>query len=280
MSRNLVKSYFFVPADRPRFIEKSGKLSGIDARVFDLEDAVHSSRLQDALTNLAQTTLLPSDWVRIPVGSEITDVLDRLKDLGFKQFVIPKTRNRVDAIRALDLVTTCIPNARIILLVEHPRLFMELQAFLETDNGRIHGIGLGSHDLSAELGMRHEPTRIDPFRQDLLVMARAYEILPIDIASMEIGDRAAFTLDLDTAVGMGYRAKFLIHPDQLEILNAHPFHTRAEVDQANDILAQLKAAADRGESVQRVGGKLYEKPHIERLMEIRNWGETFYGTDR
>jgi len=48
----MIKSYFFVPASNPRFIEKSYQLEEVDFWIFDFEGSISPSDIEQAILNV------------------------------------------------------------------------------------------------------------------------------------------------------------------------------------------------------------------------------------
>jgi citrate lyase beta subunit len=103
-------------------------------------------------------------------------------------------------------------NAKFILLIEHPKALVELEDILKNYSKCIHGIGLGSHDLSIEVGMINDIDIIRSIRINIMILAKAYNIEAIDVASMNISEKESFENEVKDGFKCGYRSKFLIHP--------------------------------------------------------------------
>lgn len=277
--KRLVKTYFFVPASNRRFIQKSEELKEIDHRVFDLEDSIAGNELEGAVEKLEEIEISENDWIRFPVLSGSDEALKKLIDKGFRNFVLPKLTSSVECKASIQKLGELTNSIHLILLIEHPRFLMEIHSILEKYQGIVTGIGFGSHDFCAETSMSHIPEAIDPIRLQIGLIAKGYGVEAIDIASMHISDTQKFSKEIQSGFDMGYRSKFILHPSQLQILNSYPFYTQAEVEQTKKILSEY-AKLDASEAVLSFEGKIYEKPHLNQLNTIANWGEAYYGSNR
>src|SRR5690606_16582294 len=66
----MLDSYFFVPADKDKFLEKSKDLE-VDFLVYDLEDAVADNKKEYALKKIMNWEILSNSYIRIPNSYDI-----------------------------------------------------------------------------------------------------------------------------------------------------------------------------------------------------------------
>lgn len=102
----------------------------------------------------------------------------------------------------------------------------------------------------------------------------------IDVATMNISDIKKFNDEILEGFKCGYRAKFILHPKQLEALNKIQFYTEDEIANYSDILSYYEKEIMGKEALFSYKGKIYEKMHIEHIKEIVKWGNEFYGANR
>ena len=96
-------------------------------------------------------------------------------------------------------------------------IYEELLNTINSYRNRISAIGLGSHDFMASIGGKHTLQNLEVVRQHILYMAKAANIISIDIASMDLKDAEQFRSEVVDGFDKGYNAKFVIHPIQLHI---------------------------------------------------------------
>jgi len=277
---NFIQNYFFVPASKPRFIEKSLELKGIDYRIFDFEDSVSSLDIEKAIQNVTRQPVNSADWVRIPLGNQFKEIARELFETGYRNVVVPKVKNKEDFSEVLSQLQRMNKETNVIILVENALIYLQLEEILKKWKKYITGIGLGSHDFTAVTKIQHHSELLMPLRLQISLLANAYEVIPIDIASMNISDRNSYHAEIQSAYDLGYRAKFVLHPFQLQLMNEYPFFSEEEVKDASDILKHFFESEENNEVVIKYKGKIYEQPHIENLKEIKAWGEKYYGADR
>ena len=90
---------------------------------------------------------------------------------------------------------------------------------------------------------------------------------------MNISDEQEFSSECIDAFNMGYDAKFVLHPQQLEVINKTEYFSKEEVKNALEIYEEIKTMDLVKFSVIKVNGKLYEKPHLKRIMKIIEWNK-------
>lgn len=271
----MIKSFFFVPAVNPKFISKIPELKA-DNFILDLEDSVAPDKYSDAVANLENIVPRENFFIR-PQVTFVNDELiekDDLKvftEIGYENFVLPKIENR----RQLETVINCFGNKqkKIILLVENPKLLVKLNEIVESGMADFYGIGLGSHDYTDFMGMKHTPANLNYAENLVLNIAKANDILAIDKASMNLGDEKSFKDECFAGFDGGYDAKFIITPFQLNILNSLQYFTDDEINEAELVYNQIKDLPPEQFSVVKVNGVLYEKPHLKRIRKIIEWKE-------
>ena len=130
------------------------------------------------------------------------------------------------------------------------------------------GIGLGSHDYTDVIGMKHSLEYLSYARNHVLNMGKAHNLITIDIASMNIKDDQNFKDECLDAFNMGYDGKFILHPNQLNLLNEVEYYSSTEIDEAKKVYLDICKIADDSEAIIYIDGKVYEKAHIKRIKKI------------
>jgi citrate lyase beta subunit len=270
----MIESFFFIPGNHPKLIEKLETIQA-DHFIIDLEDSVSKDLLNISVEAVSKIKEKEKLWVR-PLLFENEkfkpDLLQRLLNLGFTHFVIPKIRSRIHVWHLEEAIKTRgFKNCFIILLVENPECLLNLSELIKQTNLKITGIGFGSQDYCTETGMKHSPEYLRQPRFIISNTAKALGLKSIDIACMDTAGGEIFKDELQEAVNLGYEGKFIIHPKQLEALKNFPFYKQEEVDQANQI---LMAYEEKGRpAVFIYDGKAIEPPHIRHYLKIKKWGE-------
>lgn len=277
----MFSNYFFVPASKERLIKKSEEIKGIDNRIFDFEDSVLSADIESSLKLLEHVEKRETDWIRIPLLEDVFDkILWTTIKMGYNNFIIPKFQSCEELDKYISEILSANENSKFILLIENPHVLVELEKILMKFEKYIHGVGLGSHDFSVKTGIKNDLEILRNIRLNILILAKAYNVEAIDVASMNISNESDFKEEIVDGFNCGYRSKFLLHPFQLQVLNSFAFYTRDEIENYAKILKYYKNDVEGQDALFSYEGKVYEKMHIKQLKKIVNWGRNFYGADR
>lgn len=268
----MLRTYFFIPASKPRFIEKMDTIAA-DTFVFDFEDAIAESENEVAFENIKKVNGVEQYWVRPRLfnrNEEINDAqLKRLFNLGFKNYFLPKisTPEELQSIyNVFDYYDTT--DIQWILLIESPLSLINIPHFFSESKFPIKGIALGAQDYAAKTNMRFTNEEISWARKVVLNAAYAYNVEAIDFASMNIGDIKEFENEVLTGFKMGYTAKIIVHPNQLQVVKNIEYYSKAEIERAVKISRQIDFSQLNDFSIVVVDGKLYEKAHLKRIERI------------
>lgn len=267
-----MESYFFIPAARKDFVENVQHL-GADHFIFDFEDSIDTSKLDDALETVSNITIDPGFFVRFYWYDRDADrsyfYIDKLIGLGFRNFVIPKFHGKEELDRICEFLRSYpqFPEFKVILLIENPQSLMDIPAILASH--RPFGVALGSHDYCAEMNMLHTSGNISWARNYLLNSARSAAVQCIDYASMNLVDEAEMELQLRDAFNMGFEGKLLIHPWQLEMFRRTTYFTPDELEIALKLKEKIEEIGGIANfTIARIGGIVIEKPHLGRYFRI------------
>jgi len=277
----MIKNYFFVPANKTRFLEKIPTLTDIDYCVFDLEDSVLSSDIQNAFELLSNFKMKNTDWLRIPlIKSEIKAITLKSMQIGLNNYVIPKFNGFDELRKIIQAIQSVNSKAKFILLIENAKSYIELERILVEFNECIHGVSLGIHDFSFSTGLKNDFVFLRNIRMKLMLLAKAYSVEPIDIVSTNLNNEEDLRDEVLDGLKTGYRSKFLIHPFQLAALKAVPYYEKEEIDSYKKILKYYFDYIDGKEALFTYNGRIYEKMHIEEIKKIVKWGDEFYESTR
>lgn len=265
----MMESFFFIPAGTPKYLAKRTEIQ-VSHIVFDLEDSITKDDVLKAVNNLNKIEVNENYLIRIPNSQFIASgEFKNLINKGYRRFIIPKvfSKSELEPIKEFsrDLQLS------LILLIENPMILINLKDVLCDFNNYIEGIGLGSHDYSSYLDMIHSEENLK-FAKDLIfTTGNAFGIKVIDVASMEIEDEDKLKKEIYNAYRAGYRAKFFIHPKQLEVLKEVSFFNNEEIQFAYLVLKMIGELEDFKPI--KINGTVIEKPHLKKYKNIIQWHE-------
>ena len=275
-----------MPGSNPRFLEKARELA-VDEFFIDLEDAVAPAEKQQSRSAAAQA-LRDGGWgakIRalrvndVRTGWAYRDVVDVVEQAGrwLDSIVLPKVASALD-VGWLDLLLGQIEQAT---GQERGRIGIEAQ--IEDAAGlaaadqiagaspRLAALVFGPADFMASLGMRSLQIGVQPdgyaggdaFHYPhlrILVAARAAGLQAIDGPYGAIEDIAGLASAAASVAALGYDGKWVLHPDQIDPVNAALSPGQDEYDRAERILeAYEHATAVRQRGAVMLDGEMIDE---------------------
>jgi citrate lyase subunit beta / citryl-CoA lyase len=281
--RMRLRSPLFAPGDSERKM-RNAIASPADAVVLDLEDSVAAPAKPTA------RAMVP-DIVRAHAGR---DLIVRVNPRGTPWYLadlaaavpaqpaaimLPKCSGPEDLgtldhhLEALE-VASGIPVGTIgvvAIVTETAASVFALGAYAGVAS-RLCAICFGAEDLSADLGIspRHPdgsyPAPVVFARAQVLVAAGAIGVPAIDTPHPDPRDPEGLRLEAEAAAADGFAGKILIHPAQIDIVNAAFTPSVERVQWAERVDAAFAANPDSG--VFALDGKMIDRPHHKLAQRI------------
>jgi citrate lyase subunit beta/citryl-CoA lyase len=247
-----------VPASNPRFTAKARELA-VDEVFLDLEDAVAAAEKERSRAAVVQA-LRDGGWgskiraVRVNdvrTGWAYRDVVDVVEQAGewLDAIVLPKVTGPLD-VGWLDLLLSQIEQAT---GLAEGRIAIEAQIedaaglaavdAIAAASPRLEALVFGPADFMASLGMRSLTVGAQPAgyaagdafhyaHLRILVAARAHELQAIDGPFAAIRDTTALAASAASAAAIGFDGKWVLHPGQVDVVNAEFSPSQADYDRA------------------------------------------------
>ena len=284
-----MRSLLFIPADDEKKLGK-GLMTGADALILDLEDAVSLPRKaaarEMAAKYIAETRERegrPLFYVRInamdtDLWEEDVATVAATRPDGI---LLPKARSGEDVHKLsialhLEEEKAGAPGGatRIIALVtETPISMLQLHTYVGA-SARLTGLTWGAEDLSAVLGAR--TNREDdgrawtpPFqlaRNLCLFTAAAAGAQPIDTVFVNFRDEEGLRQECRAAVRDGFTGKMAIHPNQVAVMNEVFTPSADEIALSQEIIALFADNPNAGALTFR--GQMVDRAHVARAERI------------
>jgi citrate lyase subunit beta / citryl-CoA lyase len=264
------RSWLYVPGHRPERVAKA-LVSGADAVVIDLEDAVPADR-KDAARD--QTVTLLDEradhgalqvWVRInPPGTEIG-----------RRDVAALTGRRLDGLRMPraddpDEVREVAERtgAPLQLLLESARGLSRARELAEAHE-LVAGIGLGEADLAADLLVDRDEG-LTWARGAVVVAARAAGLAsPVQSVWTDVGDTDGLRASSERGRATGFFGRSVVHPRQIDVVHDVYTPSADEIAAAEGIVATAAEAAARGEvAALGVDGRFVDPAVVARARTV------------
>lgn len=267
-------TFFFIPATKIDKIKQIESL-GVDEIIIDFEDAVLEKDRLILFENVQDISDFSHFWYRIPLRNNFTDeisfdLLLAFLKVGVRKIMVPKLISKRDYEILHNVIKEFI-DIEIILLIEHPRFLIECNQILQDVELEkyIKAIGLGSHDLLTFIKSEHTPEQVAFPRMKSLYLAKAYNKIAIDIASMNIGKKEDFEDELRFGFEYGFDAKFFVHPQQISWFQSFHIVENKQLYWAKNILEFLpENYLSKEMEPFVVNNQIIEKAHVEKALAI------------
>jgi citrate lyase subunit beta/citryl-CoA lyase len=167
---------------------------------------------------------------------------------------------------------------KLIALIESARGIESAPEIAKADP-RVVALYLGAEDLALNLKAKRTAggEEILYSRSRLVMAARAAGIDALDTPFLNTQDHEGLAEDARRARNLGFNGKAAIYPMQIDIINEVFSPTRAEYDQAREILDVVREAEARGRGVSTYNGKLLDGPLITMAENVVREYETIGG---
>lgn len=287
-----MRSYLFVPADSPRKLEKS-LISGADALIFDLEDAVSQARkpegrreLRRFLSETGNTgRATPKLFVRVnalDTGMTLSD-LEAVMPYSPAGIVLPKCRGAqdlrllssyLDVFQHIYPSPESTPTSIVAIVTETADSLAGLNEY-RGSSSRLAGMMWGAEDLSGDIGALANTEEAslsgwtDPFtlvRSLCLFAAAAAGVQAIDTVPTEINNPERLLLQTQRAYRDGFTAKAAIHPGQVPVINQGMTPDIKRQEWARCVVAAFEQNTEVG--VATLDGKMLDLPHLKLARRI------------
>jgi len=273
-----------VPGSSPRFLAKAPGLTA-DEVFLDLEDAVAPSAKADARGLVAQA--LRADWgtkvkaVRVndaSTGWAYRDVAEIVEAAGdsLDVIVLPKVAGPRD-IAWLDLllgqveqsVGLAVGRIGIEAQIEDAVGLAAVDA-IAAASARLEALVFGPADFMASLGMRSLTIGAQPAgyaggdafhyaHMRILVAARAHGLQAIDGPYAAIDDADGLRRSAASVAALGYDGKWVIHPSQIDTVNAEFSPSQTDYDRAELLLEAYAYYTGRGLGAAALDGEMIDE---------------------
>ena len=272
-----LRSFLFVPGDRPERMEKALGL-GADALILDLEDSVAPAAKAAARRHVAAFLAAHPEaklWVRVnPLDGEENDKdLDAILAGRPDGIVLPKAEGgaSVDAL-VRRLTERGNATAQVMAIAtETPAAIFGLGSYAGAK--RLAALTWGAEDLPAAIGAaasREADGRFTPpyeiARSLTLFGAAAAEVAPIETVYPDFRDLDGLAAYAARARRDGFTGMMAIHPAQVPVINAAFTPGEAEIAHAEAVVAAFEA--NPGAGALSLDGKMIDRPHLIQARRI------------
>ena len=277
----LRRTMMFVPGANAALL-RDAPLYGADSVMFDLEDAV-SLNEKDSARTLVHFALKTFDYSAIETVVRING-LDTVGALDIEAMVLagvnvirlPKTETAQDIIDVAAVITQVeeendlpVGTTKMMAAIESAEGVLNARD-IATASDRLIGIALGAEDYVTNMKTRRYPDGQELLfaRSMILHAARAAGIAAIDTVFSDINDTDGFIAETTRIKQLGFAGKSVINPRQIPLVNGIYAPSKAEIQQAKEVIWAIREAESKGSGVISLNGKMVDKPIVERAERV------------
>jgi citrate lyase subunit beta/citryl-CoA lyase len=273
------RSALYMPASNERALEKARTL-GVDAVIFDLEDAVAPGAKADARERACAAVKAGGYGTRELViranglGTQWAgDDLAAIAISGADSVCVPKVESvqDVEAIRKALAAAGAPGVLSIWAMIETPHGILNVEAICaaaRSDNNPVTVILMGTNDLAKETRAEQTPDRLPmvAWLSRCVVAARAYGLDILDGVYNNFRDLEGLEAECIHGRQLGMDGKTLIHPGQIDICNKVFSPPPGEVEEARRIIAAFEEPDNKGKGVINLDGQMVELLHRDMAL--------------
>jgi citrate lyase subunit beta/citryl-CoA lyase len=284
----LMRSLLFIPGDSPKKLEKA-VICGADAVIVDLEDAISPERKAQArditLGFLKEAVSVPTrPTLLVRINGLQTGLIDADLDVVVAGrpdgIMLPKAEGGA-AVSHCDAKLTAREaihglaegHIGIVAIATETAAAIFLAGTYGGSSKRLKGLTWGAEDLSVELGAEAnrdaQGNFLAPYqlaRSLCLAGAAAAQVQAIDTVYIDFRNEAGLRRECEEARRDGFTGKMAIHPAQVAVINEVFTPTPEAIAHAQAVIAAF--AADPGAGTIGIGGRMYDRPHLERAKQL------------
>jgi citrate lyase subunit beta/citryl-CoA lyase len=277
------RSRLYAPGNNPRILVGI-ELHGADCVLVDLEDSVPPAEKPAART-LAKHLLAAIDfpnevWVRInPLALGGADDIREVIRSRPHGVALPKAESKGDVValskelaRAEEAVGAPLGSTWIMPILETGKGVLRAEEIAAAD-ARVAVVAFGAEDFTRDVGARRTSESLLFARSMIVAAAKAAGVQASDTVYANVDDEAGLAAEAKLARDLGFDGKGAIHPAQVPALHAAFTPSEKEMDEARAIVAAAEDAATRGIGAIAIGGKMIDRPVLERARRALRLAE-------
>jgi len=269
----LRRSRLYAPGNNPRLLAGID-LHDADCILLDLEDSVplqEKSAARILVKHLLLTLDLPEAWVRInPLSSYGADDLDEVV-LGRPHGIcLPKAESAAD-VEALSQTLSekerelgiPVGSTYIMPIIETAKGILHAEEICTADE-RVVVVSFGAEDFTRDMGAKRTHDSLLFARSMLVAAAKAARIQASDTVYADLTDEAGLIAETKLARDLGFDGKGAINPRQIEPIHRVFSPSEEEIEEAMKVISVAEEAERKGMGAVALGGKMIDRPVLER----------------
>jgi citrate lyase subunit beta / citryl-CoA lyase len=278
----LARTLLFVPANRDNMVARAGQTPA-DVITVDLEDSVPASEKESSRATLrasiaalkaagktvhVRINSLETGLTKDDLAAAITPGLD---GISFPKAEAASDIREVDVLIRQQEMHNGVRPGTVLLFpqIESATAVLRCEEIARAST-RIAGLSMGGEDYTADLGVprTYDGVELEYIRRVVVHVCIAHKILPLDGIWPILGDIEGLKKEAQYARSIGFKGKYLIHPEQAIPVNAAFSPTQEELAAAHRIVEAFDEAVKQGHASVRVDGKMVDVPVAKRAQAL------------
>ena len=278
----LLRSLIFVPGNRRDMLEKA-KDFDTDVLVPDLEDSVPPGEKQNArqlVQELASSLSRRRQKVVVRVNSLDTGLAQDDISAVIGPYLYGISVGKVESpwdIKDYDKIVSTLEKragleqgqVKFIPWIENSRAVMRAYD-IASASSRVVALAFGAEDYTDDMEVQRTDGGEEVYfaRATVAVASRAARVVALDSPFVGYRDSVGLKQDIDTALHLGFKGKFAIHPGQLDHINTLFTPVEEDISYARRVVAAWDEAEASGRGSTSVDGRMIDVPVVKRARSL------------
>jgi citrate lyase beta subunit len=157
----------------------------------------------------------------------------------------------------------------LIVIVESARGIINLPHILSSDS-RIQAVIFGAEDLAGDIGALRTPEAWEVFyaRSAVVLNAAAYDLQALDMVYVDFNDTEGLKAEALQGARLGFAGKQIIHPNQVEPVQAAFTPSPEAIAQAKRVLEAFARHQQEGVGAFVIDGKMVDAPIVKAAQRV------------
>ncbi len=279
----LRRTRLYAPGNNPRILAGI-ELHGADCVLLDLEDSVplkEKAAARILVKHLLATVDFPEVWVRInPLASYGKEDLSEVMLARPHGICLPKAESKADVVNLSRELSSqekkCgieVGTTLIMPIIETGKGVLHADEIAAADP-RVAVIAFGAEDYTRDVGAKRTQESLLFPRSMIIAAAAAARVQASDTVYANLEDEAGLIAETEHIRDLGFSGKGAINPRQIGPIHRVFSPSKEEIAQAERIVAAAEAAEKEGIGAIAIGGKMIDKPVLERAKQTLRLAET------
>ncbi len=273
----LRRTRLYAPGNNPRLLI-GVDLHGSDCVLLDLEDSVPPSDKKPArilVKHLLAAVNFPEAWVRInPLETYGKDDLAEVM-LSFPQGIcLPKAQSQDDVLELAELITAFEKD----LDIDVGSTF--IMPIVETGSGVLNALEIasaservvimafGAEDYTRDVGAKRTQEALLYPRSRIVAACAAAGIQASDTVYADVDDEPGLIKETEHIRDLGFVGKGAINPRQIRTIHEVFRPTDEQIKYAHEVISVADEAQAKGIGAVALGGKMIDRPVLERAKKV------------